>query len=208
MKIKILISIFVISLQIFINSQAQATQLTDNPPKSQIKSIQILKDQAIISYKKGNYKEALTYLENIDSNNFDEETLILAANCYDKDGNTDKAIEYLQRVLEINPNNSYAYYNLGIINFNNGNTAIAINNFTRAIKANKKFNAAYYNLGISYYNVKDYKKALKYFNKAHKLNPDNQNICYNLALTYETLGNVKKAQKYFDLYDFLSNVKN
>ncbi|OGI22967.1 MAG: hypothetical protein A2255_10390 [Candidatus Melainabacteria bacterium RIFOXYA2_FULL_32_9] len=210
MKRRILIVIFLISLQTFLNIQVQATEKADNLFKPQISNTQILKEQAIISYKKGNYKEAINYLAVVTCSSIDDESFILIANSYDKLGNFKKASDYLEKAIEVNPKNSYAYYNLAILNFNNGNIHIALNNFERAIKNNKNFSAAHYNTGICYYKVGNYKKALKYFHKAHKLSPNNPNVSYNLALTYETLNNNKKAQKYYNLHNFLSesNKKN
>jgi tetratricopeptide (TPR) repeat protein len=164
-------------------------QTVDNPG--------ILKEQAIISYKKNNYTEALNYLKKSDPE--DEEVLLLMANCYDHLNNSDAASGYLEKIIALNPKNTYAYYNLGILNYNKGRIDEAISNFNKAIKNNTEFFPAHYNIGICYYEFKNYNKALKHFKKALKSGENKVNIYYNIALVYEALNNKKEAEKYFNL---------
>lgn len=210
MKIKSLINIFLVLIySIFFTYYQAAAEETNKLIKTiPINNPQILKEQAVISYKKGNYQESLNYLEHISPNNINDEILFLTANCYDHLGNPQKAIEHLTESIKTNPKNSYAYYNLGILNSNNGDINEAIGNFNSAIKNNKTFSAAYYNVGVCYYKIKDHKNALKCFKNALKLDSSNSDIYYNLALTYKALNNDAKNKEYLDLYKSALNSKN
>jgi len=169
-------------------------------PKKNTSNIEELKTQGLTYYKWGKYTQALSCFEKIDKNSLNSEILLLMANCYDSLKNPNKASEILIKTIESNPENSFPYYNLGVLLYNNNNIEEATNNFKKAVKYNQNFAAAYYNLGVCYYSAQDYKKAKDCFINATKLAPDNENICYNLVLTFNELKNKKMAEKYLDIY--------
>jgi tetratricopeptide (TPR) repeat protein len=164
-----------------------------------------LKEQGMIFYKEGKYLEALNCFERLDKNSLNSELLLLTANCYDSLSNYKKASEFLIKSIEHNPENSFPYYNLGIIQFKNNNVNGAIENFKKAIKYNSNFTAAYYNLGVCYYLLNDYKKAKENFIISNNLDPDNRNICYNLVLTFNALKDKAMAEKYLDIYSKMTD---
>ena len=148
MKRKFLISLLLLLLSSSTNFNYPAYAADEIPfKKVQIENPTILKEQAIISYKKGSYKEALNFLENIDPYNRDEQILLLMANSCDSLGDSEKASDYISRAIAISPKSSFAYYNLGILNYNKGEVNKALDCFNKAIKYNKSFSPAYYNAG-------------------------------------------------------------
>jgi superkiller protein 3 len=97
---------------------------------------------------------------------------------YNNKGDYDKAIEYYNKAIELNPDYAVAYYNLGNVYNNKGDygKAIeyynkAIEYYNKAIELNPDSVDAYNNLGIAYNIKSDDDKAIEYYNKAIELNP-------------------------------------
>jgi tetratricopeptide (TPR) repeat protein len=108
------------------------------------------------------------------------------ANCYDSLGNSQEAVNYLNKIISINPKNSFAYYNLGLLHFKNQDLNNAIGAFEKATKYNKKFGAAFYNLANCYFLKNEYKKAVQNYSKALSLILIIQIYNYNLGLTLQS----------------------
>ncbi len=167
----------------------------------EISNPQVIKEQALILYDKGDYEEALKYLENFKSDYVDEEVTILTANCYESLGNKDKAAETLMKLIQIDPESFVGYYNLGVLYYGNESFEDSKEAFEKAYKLNKNSFALTYNLGCSYFQLQNYKKAAEFFAKAYKFYPDEVKTYFNLALSYEKLNNDKESKKYFELYE-------
>ena len=82
-----------------------------------------------------------------------------------------ESINYFKRIIEIDPNNYRAYYNLGI-------SYSSIDLFEEALKAYKKaleikpdYIYCYYNIGLIYEVKNDLKRALEYHQNALKIEP-------------------------------------
>ena len=82
----------------------------------------------------------------------------------------EKANEYYVRILEIDPNYKYAWYNRGwmeLILYEDYNNAADF--FSKAIECDSDYAEAYYNLGLAYQQLKQDKQASLAFEKAHLL---------------------------------------
>lgn len=167
-----------------------------------------LKEQGIIFYNDGKYLEALNCLERLDKSLLSADVLLLIANCYDSLGNYKKASEQLIKSIELNSENPFPYYNLGILQFKNNNITGAIDNFKKTVKYKPDFAEAYYNLGVCYYMMSDFKKAKDNFIISNNLDSSNRNTCYNLVLTFNALKDKSMAEKYLDIYSKMSEKKS
>ena len=94
---------------------------------------------------------------------------------YDKTGNKDKAKEKYKKAIELNPNFFEAYYNLGVLFFNEG---VELTDKANAITDNKKYEAAK--------KIADDKflESLPYIEKAHELQPTDKGIMTTLKNLY------------------------
>ena len=106
-----------------------------------------------------------------------------------------KAIENLEKCLEIHENNvevinllSMAYYNLE--NYNK-----AIEYCQKAIKIAPLYAPAWENLGLIHYFKGEYPEALDYYEKAIKINPLYPFVWINKAIAYEKIDNNNEALK-------------
>ena len=108
----------------------------------------------------------------------------------------EKAENYYRKCLEIDPNYSMAWNNLGwILHDQNQQYKEAEKCYNQALKADKKNYYAWNNLGILYYrHKKKYKQAEVYWKKAVTLYPDFKMAWQNLGVLYKfQLGNPKKS---------------
>ena len=62
-------------------------------------------------------------------------------------------------MIELNPNDAIACYNLGNAYSNKGEVELAIEDYTKAIELNSEFPQSYYNRGIARIRLKEWEKA-------------------------------------------------
>ncbi|MHC4123289.1 MAG: tetratricopeptide repeat protein [Planctomycetota bacterium] len=102
------------------------------------------------------------------------------ANALRKKGDLDKAIEYFNKALSINPDDTKALKNLGAILLKQGRFDPAIKCFNKLIEANIELYDVYNNLGICYSNKGKYDLAIQNFQKALQISPNNPIVIKNL----------------------------
>ena len=91
--------------------------------------------------------------------------------------NDDYVLEYtkaknnFKRIIEIDPNNYRALYNLGIAYFNLGNLSKAESAYEQAIKIKPDYKHCYYNIGLIHEVNENLKEALKFYKKALEIDP-------------------------------------
>ncbi len=129
----------------------------------------------------GNYEEALKILEDLYKNTSDSKQVkeCLMETLLDYGGylNDDFTLEYekakdmFKRIIDIDPTNYRAYYNLGIANFNLSKIKEAKECYEEAIKIKPDYKHCLYNIGLIYENEGDFQKALVYYEKALEIDP-------------------------------------
>ena len=112
---------------------------------------------------------------------------------HQKQGNTIKAIEEYENVLNLDPNNAEAHNNLGVIYKEQGDLDKAVEHYQFVLTSNPGMDEVHNNLGVIYYLRGDQKEAVKEYQKALELNPDNLMCRINLGLVYKTQGMDLKA---------------
>lgn len=95
--------------------------------------------------------------------------------CYGKMKNElDKAIPYLKKATELDPDNMVYLEDLGVAYGFKQDYQNAIKVLEKAIQINPQHAKAYFNLGITYRQIGDETKAQQYFQKAKELDPTMQ----------------------------------
>jgi tetratricopeptide (TPR) repeat protein len=140
-------------------------------------------------------------------------------------GETDKAIDYLQKALALSPNDAQLYDVLGLVYENTKETDKAIESIKKAIEIDPDNADALSHLGRLYYNtgieargaadnitdkklydeamkkVEDYfTQAVPYFEKAYELNSDDSDAVFALRNIYYSLGNNDAYEKWDKIY--------
>ena len=108
-------------------------------------------------------------------------------------GDFKEAKYFLSEIIRINPKDSEALFNRGVMNENLMKTSEAIADYTEAIKANPEFHKSYVNRGILFASVGKYKEAVQDFNEALKMEPESPEIYMNIGTAYAEMGKYKEA---------------
>lgn len=118
----------------------------------------------------------------------------LLAGSYARDQDYDRAKDYYQKAIELNPHFADGYYNLGGICFDLGKYREAIPSYKKAIELNPDLATAHNNLANVYYKLADYDQAQTLYKKAIELNRYSVRPYYNLGIIYHEMHNHEQAQ--------------
>lgn len=110
----------------------------------------------------------------------------------------DNAILYLQKAIELNPQSSGVYYNMGLVYSDKGNIDKAIQLYEKAIEQNPQDYRAYINLGLVYSQKGNLDKAIQLYEKAIELNPQNSIAYQNMGQVYSDKGNLDKTIQLYE----------
>ena len=111
---------------------------------------------------------------------------------YDK-GMIDKAIDAFKEILEIYPENSEAYYNLGNAYSDKEMFDDAISMYKKAVENNPGFVDAYLNLSTLYLDMDLIDEAISLCKQAVNTNPDDPFLCFYLGEAYALNLHYKEA---------------
>ena len=84
----------------------------------------------------------------------------------------EKSIKYFKRIIEIDPNNYRAHYNIGIACFELKNFEEALNSYNNAISIKPDYKHGYYNIGLLHEETENLEEAIEAYEKALKIDPD------------------------------------
>ncbi|MFA5382932.1 MAG: tetratricopeptide repeat protein [Candidatus Micrarchaeia archaeon] len=108
------------------------------------------------------------------------------------------AVEFCKKTVDLVPNFSDAYFNLGYSQYNLENYTEAIANFEKAIKLNPNDPDFYNGLANTQMKIGKYHGAVESYTKAIELAPKHQNIAFyysNRSVAKDALGLYKEALK-------------
>ena len=124
-------------------------------------------------YLSKDYAKAESIFLNLHDSGYSNANLFLyLANIYIFTGSDEKALIFLRRALEINPENANIYYNLGTIFYKKNQYDLAISYYSQGINFDSHNAFAYSNLAGCYEELLDYKNAVDNYKKAFLLNKD------------------------------------
>ena len=128
-----------------------------------------------------NYQEAIVILEDLFKNTprSEEVKKYLVEALFEGGGyfndvwvvEHERAAVCFKRIIELDPNNYRAYYNLGITYYNLGCMDLALKMCENALKLKPNYKHCYYNIGLIYEAKNDLIKALEYYDRALQLDP-------------------------------------
>jgi len=108
--------------------------------------------------------------------------------------NPTQAKSLLLRVIELDPKNSQAHFQLGLTYMALKNSPKAIDAYQKVIKLDSKFPDAYFNLGYIHAMNKDYAKAEQMYSQVVKLAPAYlDEALFNLSLVQEKQGKRRQS---------------
>lgn len=121
--------------------------------------------QSLLSAER--YAEALRELERLQAIRPDDEILLNNLSvAYDKTGQFDKAVQTLERGIELAPNQFRFYVYLGDLLYRAGGNEEAVNLFNRSLQINDRNAEAYERLGSVLMRLEQFSEAMSAFEKA------------------------------------------
>ena len=145
-----------------------------------------------------NYTEAEKYFDKLLYVHKKPEIFYIQANIYKQLKKYDSAINYFEKAIQLNPNFSEAYNNLGNTKKRVGKINEAITCFEKAIQLKENNIQAYLNLANIYKENKYFKELIKIYEKILSFNQNDTKTLYNLGSTYLFLGDISKGKSYFE----------
>jgi tetratricopeptide (TPR) repeat protein len=148
--------------------------------------IQIVSKLADVYHKSGQYDRAAeTYTRltelNPDDAKYYFNTII---KMYDEAEMPDKAVEATKSMIDSNPQDADAIYNLGYMYVKMKNYDEAIEAFKRAIEVRPDFEYAYSNLGYCYIQKKKYNESIDTYKKLVEISPENPDGWMSIGTGY------------------------
>jgi len=107
--------------------------------------------------------------------------------------NPKKALDILEKAIELDPNYALAYSNRGYIYLELKEYRKAMQDLNKAIELDPNYAGTYNNRGSAYYKLKQSTKAIQDYNKAIELDPSYAGTYYNRGLAYTDLKQYSKA---------------
>ena len=110
--------------------------------------------------------------------------------------NNPLALDYVENVLEIDPDHKEALYTYAMYAQTHDMYNEAIQTYTKLTKIYPDFREAHYNLGyIHMYYLQLYRQATIYFSDAIAVDPNYYQAYYNLGYSYELMGDIQNAEE-------------
>jgi len=169
--------------------------ISDNPDKVEVHNL-----KAIVLLALDKEEEGLkAFEEGLKLDPKDPDLLITKAMYLGNRGNFGEEVYIYNKILDENPDNSFALANRGYAYFQSGEHEKAIENYNRALKVNPNLTIGWEYKGVYLLSYeKNYKEALVYFDKATELDPEAYKSWYNKGAAFERLGMYKESYECID----------
>jgi len=128
------------------------------------------------------------------------EGLYLRGMAYSIMENYSGSLSLLEESLRKNPDNPYAYSQLGFLYSKLNFYEKAIDAYRKAVNINPNDYKASFGQGIAYIRLNQHQKAIVPLTQCATINPQFPDAFYNLGLTYETLGQLEKAAEAYQQF--------
>ncbi|HQO09408.1 MAG TPA: tetratricopeptide repeat protein [Clostridiales bacterium] len=119
-----------------------------------------------------------------------------------------KALQDINKAIELRPDSAALYNERGLINFFSENYDDAICDYKKAIKIDSNFVNAYINLGVTYGSKRNFNSGLYFLNKAIELDSNNYEALEHRGCCYYNLFNIDNhIQKAINDYKKVIEIK-
>jgi len=149
-----------------------------------------------------------SYSELIDMGIADADLFILRAECYNKTGETEKAIKDITRFLDLYPENKAALSFAGKIEAQSGDNLMALDYFSRNLKLHPNDPECYIDRGNAYFVSKTWDSAINDYSMALDIQPANSDSWFNKGIALLNNGKTEDACHDFRTAMTLGNKKS
>jgi len=146
-------------------------------------------------FEKNGPDAAFSYIEDcIKKTPNSPEIYLISGEFYLEVGDIEGALKDFEKAIKINPNESQAYYDRGLLYARTGSDINkALNDFSKAIELDANYAEAYANRANMYLKLREPQKAIIDCTKAIELSQDNFEPYFNRGLAYANTGEFAKA---------------
>ena len=137
------------------------------------------------------------YQERVNNNPQSLEDRIILGYTHYLLGNNNQAVNEFKHVLEIDDNYFDAYYNLGLVYFEEEKYYDALSMFNKTVQIAPRDFKGHLQMGIVQRHLNMYEQAIESLSEANALNPVNANIIYQIGLVAEDAGDFGMAAEIF-----------
>jgi len=138
----------------------------------------------ILLFQHKRYEEAITYIEKAVEIKPTAYFYINLGNIHSAKGDMDKAINYYNEALELNPDEAEPWFGLGVCYKNKNEYDKAIECYEKAISIRPSFYSAHINIGNIYKLKNELDKAVEFYKKALLFNQNDSDAYNSLGLLY------------------------
>ena len=154
-------------------------------------------DEANEHLKKKDFEQAKTLLEELIQTEPDHGVALYNLGMiYTELGNPTKAVNTLQRCVELGQDNANVYVALGYAHSKLGNQNKAKELFLSALELEPNNPYALRNLGALYGKETNYESAIQYLERSFSINPSDATTAYGLGMCYFDIGDLTNADRY------------
>jgi len=153
----------------------------------------------VFCYIQLNNQELLesTLNEALNVNPEDPDMLFTAGKVFKDNKDFDKAIDYLERGLKINPGSSIGARYLADAYYDMGDMEGAVFAYTKAIRSEPENPDLHFNLGVLYLQLGDFEMTEEEFQKVLKINPDDDQAAIGIGEAYEGMERWEDSEYYY-----------
>ena len=175
-----------------------------------VSHLDILKDIGIERFITGQMEESEKILTLVyDKIKDDTNVIFTLANIYFAKNEYEKAIEFYEKSLQIEPKDHSSLNNVGLAYNNIGRFEKAIECYQKALEIKSDKYISFYNMGNAYRNIGAFEEAIKFYEKTLEIKPDYYEVLNNLGTTYEKLSQHEKAiENYHKALEIKSDFEN
>lgn len=134
-----------------------------------------------------------TYSQLLSSGVADAGLFMMRADCYNKTGETDKALADINKYLEIYPENTAALSLAGKVEIKSGDNLKALEYFSKNLKLHPNDPECYIDRANSYFASKSWEMAINDYSMSLDLKPSNSDVWLNKGIALLSSGRVEDA---------------
>ena len=112
-----------------------------------------------------------------------------------QEGDTTQALVQLQELVQRQPKNGHAWFNLGFVQDQLQQPREAIAAFTEAVRVDPKLDRAWYGIGLCHQRLGEHDAAARALEEAARLQPMNPHAWYELGMTYQALSRADEVKR-------------
>ena len=153
----------------------------------------------VFCYIQLNKQELLesTLNEALNVNPEDPDLLFTAGKVFKDNGDIDKAVEYLERGLKINPGSAIGARYLADAYYDMGDMEGAVFAYTKAIRSDPDNPDLHFNVGVLYLQLGDFEMTEEEFQKVLVINPDDDQAAIGIGEAYEGMERWEDSEYYY-----------